>query len=191
MSGLISVLYFLTTFFFGALVFTLWARCAFRFFHISVLHPAAKVILDITNPIVLPLNYLLTTLKVQHRRYDIAAMIMIFLIEIFKFIIIGLLSFGLAFPWNAVFLYAFADMIIEPCNLLFYAIMIRVIISWVKPNWQHPLHYLCVAVTEPMMRSIRKRLPSYAGLDFSPLIMIVALEIITIFISSSLPSLLR
>ena len=187
MSGLVSVAFFLSSFVFGALIFILWIRFALRFFRISALHPAAVSIFEITNPITLPINQLLSTLNIKKQRYDVAAVLTIFLLELFKYSLFGLLSFGLSIPWLAVFTYALADLILEPCNILFYAIMIRVIISWVKPNWQHPLHYLCVQFTEPLMGRVRRVIPTIAGLDLSPLVAIVLIKVISLFISASLP----
>lgn len=188
MAGFISIAYFLSTFIFGALIFVLWMRAALKFFRVSTLHPAAAPILSVTDPLVLPFKTLLSTLNIKTQRIDMAAVLTIFVIELLKYSIFGLLSFGFALPWVAILLFAIADMVREPCDLLFYAILIRVVISWIKPGWQHPLHYLSIQFTEPLMAPIRRIIPSMAGLDLSPLIAIILLKTITLFISAYLPA---
>ena len=188
MAGFISIAYFLSTFIFGSLIFILWIRFALKFFCVSALHPAAAPIFNVTNPIVLPINRLLSTFHIKIQRYDLATLLTIFVFELLKYSTFALLSFGFSFPWIAVLLFAMADLVREPCDLLFYAVLIRVVISWVKPNWQHPLHYLSVQFTEPLMAPIRRIIPSIAGLDLSPLILIVLLKTITLFISAYLPT---
>ena len=84
-------------------------------------------------------------------------------------------------------LYVLADLIIQPCNLLFYAILIRVIMSYVNPKWQHPATDFLRIITEPLLILGRKIIPDISGFDFSPIIMMIILKIITLFIGASLP----
>ncbi|MCX7118532.1 MAG: YggT family protein, partial [Legionellales bacterium] len=95
--------------------------------------------------------------------------------------------FGHTRVWAITGVYTLADLIIQPCDLLFYALLIRVIMSWVNPHWQHPLTTILHAVTEPMLQQIRRYLPILAGLDFSPFIMMILLKIVTLFVGASLP----
>ncbi len=84
-------------------------------------------------------------------------------------------------------LYLVADLIIQPCNILFYAILIRAIMSFVNPTWQHPLAYFLYQLTEPLLILGRRIIPNISGFDFSPLIIMVILKVITLFIESNLP----
>ena len=68
-----------------------------------------------------------------------------------------------------------------------WAIIIRVIISWVQPNsmnpsWRKILTYI-YKITEPILGPIRRLLPTGGmGIDFSPLIALLALQIIRNFV---------
>lgn len=57
----------------------------------------------------------------------------------------------------------------------------RIILSWVRPNPSHPLlRSLIIFVyqmTEPVMRPFRQILPAMGGLDFSPILVFVALHL--------------
>ena len=71
-------------------------------------------------------------------------------------------------PILFILLYVLADLIIQPCNLLFYAIIIRVIMSYANPGWQHPLADFLRLLTEPLLILGRKIIPDISGFDFSP-----------------------
>lgn len=56
------------------------------------------------------------------------------------------------------------------------AVLARVIISWVAPR-QSSIIRLVVTVSEPLMSPVRRILPTFGGLDFSPIIVFLALEL--------------
>lgn len=56
------------------------------------------------------------------------------------------------------------------------AVLARVIISWVAPR-KLSITRLIVTVSEPLMSPVRKILPTFGGLDFSPIIVFLALEL--------------
>ena len=56
------------------------------------------------------------------------------------------------------------------------AVLARVIISWVGPR-KMSITRLIVTVSEPLMKPVRKFLPTFGGLDFSPIIVFLALEL--------------
>ncbi len=82
-------------------------------------------------------------------------------------------------------------LLIEVVNILFtivtWAIIIRVVISWVRPtsmnpSWRQFLTYV-YKITEPILGPIRRLLPTGGiGIDFSPLVAIIVLQIIQNFI---------
>ena len=187
MSGLIAVGYFLFALFFSLLAFVLWTRIALRFFRVSSLHPVSQTINTLTNPIIMPLAHMFAATKTRLSRYDWACFSVLVVVELLKFIAIGSLFLGAMLPWSFLPLYTLADLIVQPCNLLFDASLIRVIMSWVNPQLQNPVADLLRIVTEPALNLGRRIIPDISGFDFSPYIIMVILKLITLFISASLP----
>ncbi len=188
MSGIIAVGYFLFALFFSLLSFVLWTRIALRYFRVSTLHPVSQSINKVTNPIIMPLNHMIKTpTKARLSRYDWPCFCALVLVEILKFLAIGALFLGAMLPLSFIPLYTLADLIVEPLNLLFYAIIIRVIMGFINPSWHHPIADLLRLVTEPVLRLARQFIPDIAGLDFSPYIVLVLIKVITLYISASLP----
>ena len=66
--------------------------------------------------------------------------------------------------------------------VFFYAIIALTILSWVSPLAHGPLIEILVRVSEPLIRPVRGILPSISGLDFSPLILIIGLKLLTILL---------
>lgn len=187
MSGLITVTYFLISTGFGLVSFILWLRFGLRYFRISQVHPIHQMILRLTAPIFKPLYKTLQIHLTSFQRYDWVCFTLIVGIEWCKFLVISLLYFGHTRIWVITGAYTLASLIILPCDLLFYAVLIRVIMSWVNPHWQHPLASLLYGVTEPLLQKIRRHIPNVSGIDFSPFAMLIGLKVITLFLSSSLP----
>lgn len=67
-------------------------------------------------------------------------------------------------------------------NLLYWAfwllILARVIISFTRMDPYHPIRRTVFDLTEPILAPIRRILPPSSGLDFSPLIALLLLELV-------------
>lgn len=53
-----------------------------------------------------------------------------------------------------------------------------VIVSWLRLPPDNPAAKLATALTEPVLAPIRKVLPSTGGLDFSPMVLLVGLQLL-------------
>ncbi len=70
--------------------------------------------------------------------------------------------------------------------LIYYALrayeiilLIRIVMSWIRPNQYNPFVRFIYNMTDPVLNQIRRRLPIHAmGLDFSPIIVFIILEIL-------------
>ncbi|WED42350.1 YggT family protein [Legionella cardiaca] len=187
MSGLIAVSYFLIKLFFNLILFVLWLRVALRYFRISTLHPVGQLVYRFTDPLVHPIERLIYPKNATLKRYDWITLVLIIVLELFKFLIIGLLFYNSLLPLPYLILFALADSLIQLCDFLFYMILIRVIISWINPTRQHPVLDIIKVITDPLLELGRRIVPDISGFDFSPFIIAIILKIFTLFIAASLP----
>ena len=76
-------------------------------------------------------------------------------------------------------------------NVLFITLTIaifgRVILSWVPTRLPWGLGEFIFSITEPILAPIRRALPMAAGMDFSPLIALVLLQVIEQLVLRILP----
>ena len=67
-------------------------------------------------------------------------------------------------------------------NVLFYvlwaAILGRVILSWLNLSPENPIVVLIYGITEPILKPIRRVLPSMGMIDLSPMVALFAMIII-------------
>ena len=79
------------------------------------------------------------------------------------------------------FLIAIARILDIGLSLYMYIIIARALISWVNPDPYNPIVRFLNSITEPVLFRIRRKLPLFfGGMDFSPIVVILAI----IFIQS-------
>jgi YggT family protein len=54
--------------------------------------------------------------------------------------------------------------------------------SWVRLDPRNPLTMMVRSLTEPVLAPIRNVLPPIGGLDFSPLVLLIALQVLKGFV---------
>ena len=74
------------------------------------------------------------------------------------------------------FLVAVAKILDIVLSIYMWIIIGRAVISWVNPDPYNPIVRFLNRVTEPVLYPIRRRLPlHFGGIDFSPIIVILAI----------------
>jgi YggT family protein len=66
-------------------------------------------------------------------------------------------------------------------NALFLLVIIQVILSYVMAP-DHPVRRWIDSIVEPLLNPIRRVLPPIAGLDFSPVVLIIIIRIVATLI---------
>lgn len=68
-----------------------------------------------------------------------------------------------------------------------WVIIIRALLSWVSPDPHNPIVQFLYSVTEPVLARVRQLIPiSGMGIDFSPIIVILAIIFLQSFLVTSL-----
>ena len=65
-------------------------------------------------------------------------------------------------------------------NIYMWVVIIRVLISWINPDPYTPIVQFLRSVTDPAIEGLRRMLPRFlwsSGLDFTPLVLILLLQI--------------
>jgi len=74
-------------------------------------------------------------------------------------------------------------------TVLTWAIIIRALLSWFSISGAQPVFRLLVEITEPVLAPIRRVLPTAGMLDFSPLVALLLIQVISGILLSQLPRL--
>ncbi len=85
------------------------------------------------------------------------------------------------------FLTALAKILNLGLTVYMWIVIGRAIVSWVNPDPYNSIVRFLYATTEPVLYSIRRRLPiNLGGFDFSPIIVILAIIFFQTFVVDSL-----
>ncbi len=74
-------------------------------------------------------------------------------------------------------------LIYYPIKIIYWMIVLRIFLSWVPVNAGSQIQVLVYDLTEPLLSMFRKLFPpSKSGLDFSPMLTLIALHILEYFL---------
>lgn len=146
-------------------------------------NPISQFLVKVTNPLVIPLRKVIPGFG----GVDIASLVLALVLQMLGIIAILLLK---GVPAGSIFLapgnllqlliWSVLGVVGLLVNIYFFALLGMIILSWVAPGSQHPAIYLLHQITEPVMAPVRKALPSMGGLDFSPILVFILINVIQI-----------
>ena len=67
-------------------------------------------------------------------------------------------------------------------DLYSFVVLVAVIMSWIPLDRRNPVAAIVYALTEPVLGPIRKMLPPMGGLDLSPMVLLIALQVLKGFL---------
>ena len=144
---------------------------------VSGYNPISMALRRITNVVVLPLSRLLPS----GNRFSPGALLALILMQIaFIALILGLVGKLDAFNvlqaviWSAL---GAAGLLI---SIIFYSVIAMIVVSFLAPQSSHPAVEFIWELTEPVMAPLRQFLPPMGGLDFSPIILFIVLNVIRV-----------
>jgi YggT family protein len=153
-----------------------WVRADFR-------NPVSRAIVQLTDPLILPLRKLLPPV----RRIDTASVVAILAVSVVKIVASQLLGAGLTHGFGLLSLdFLLRGLLMETLRLVLttylFAIVLNAILSFVAPENYSPAQSLLNSICEPVLRPIRRHIPTVAGLDLSPLWACIALQALLILL---------
>ena len=140
-------------------------------------NPVSQFLVRVTNPLLVPMRRIIPSI----RQYDTSALLLMLLLQLLSLTIVVLLR-GASVPFLALLLAAIGELVILAFNVFIFAIVIQVIISWVNPGNYNPVNALLSSITSPVLRPIQKFIPPISGMDLSPLVALIGLQVMKMLI---------
>jgi YggT family protein len=163
---------------FDLYIFILLLRIVLQWVNTDSHNPLFVLIAKLTNPPLRPICRVIPSLH----GIDLAAILLLLGLEMIKIALLVWLQVNATPHLIGLVVLGFAELLHQLINIFFYAIIALTILSWVSPLAHGPLIEILVRVSEPLIRPVRGILPSISGLDFSPLILIIGLKLLTILL---------
>jgi len=142
-------------------------------------NPLAQAILALTNWLVLPLRRILPPIG----RVDTASLVALLAVQLVAALILFRLQTGVLFPFVPLVVAALRKLALSVLLLYTVLIFIYALLSFVAPGVRSPATSLLASLCEPVLAPLRRLLPIVGGLDFSPLVAIVALQALRLLIA--------
>lgn len=90
------------------------------------------------------------------------------------------------------FLVAVAKVLDLALQVYLWLVIARAVLSWVSPDPYNPIVRFLYRATDPVMDWVRRRIPlNFGGIDFSPMLVILAIYFLRSFLVTSLFDLAR
>jgi YggT family protein len=174
----------LLTFIFDTYVMIVLARLWLQWSRADFYNPLSQFIVKATQPLVGPLRRIIPSMG----GFDTATFVLAFLIMLAKFVVLFIIS-GAMFPILSTLILVLFGLLKSAFWLLFIVLIANMILSF-APHLSPSVRYVLHQLTDPLLAPIRSFLPTLGGLDFSPLILILAIQFALDLIGQYLPYIL-
>ncbi|BFT60106.1 YggT family protein [Pseudomonas moorei] len=136
-------------------------------------NPLCQFAVKATQPLLKPLRRVIPSMF----GLDMSSLVLALIVQMVLFAVILLLSgykVDVLFlvPWALIGIFALF------LKILFWAMIISVILSWVAPGSHNPGAELVQQITEPVLAPFRRIIPNLGGLDISPIFAFIALQLL-------------
>ena len=166
---------------FSLALFLLAMRFLAQLCGVSPYNPISTGIRKVTDPIVAPINRLIPAGK-RLNLGAIAALILgqVAYITIMLWILSRFDAFNIvpALIWSAL---GAAGLLI---NIVFYSVLAIIVVSFLAPQSNHPAVEFLWQLTEPVMAPLRSVIPPMGGLDFSPILLFIGINVIRVSLAN-------
>ena len=162
---------------FGFFVFMLLARFHFQWLRVSFRNQIGEFVIATTNWLVLPTRRFVPGLA----GLDLPTLLLAWVLQTLCVWIVVAMR-GIDPALIDVVLRAALDLLRYSLYILVFAIIVQVVISWVNPY--APMAPVFNAVTAPFLRPLRRFIPPLAGVDLTPLVLLIIIQIMLIVLAN-------
>lgn len=143
-----------------------WARADFY-------NPISQFAVKVTSPVLRPLRKLIP----GYRGLDLSSLVLAWLLKAAELALLSLLL-GLDRNPFAALAWAIPALVGLLISIFLFAILIRVILSWVNPDPFNPAVALLTRLTDPLLIPAQRLVPPISGLDLSPMLVMIGLVLL-------------
>jgi YggT family protein len=179
MSGsyLTDPLVFLIQTLFGLYIAIVVIRFLLQWVRADFYNPLSQFIVRVTSPVLRPLRKVVP----GYGGLDTASLVLAWLLQSLELALLALLLGASVFPVGAL-LWSVPALMGLVIDIFLFAILIRVILSWVNPDPYNPAFALLDRLTDPILRPARRLIQPIGGVDLSPMAAMIALVLIQMIV---------
>tara|TARA_R110002072_G_scaffold117433_2_gene248517 strand:- start:40 stop:627 length:588 start_codon:yes stop_codon:yes gene_type:complete len=145
-------------------------------------NPLSQFLVKITNPPIKPLRRFIP----GYLGIDWPSIILLFFLQGLELILITLVSTGHIPAPPGLFVLIVANLLKTVIYVHMFIIIIQIVISWVNPGAYNPITVIMYQLSEPVLKPARRLIPPAGGFDFSPMLVIIIMQLMIILLVSPL-----
>ena len=140
-------------------------------------NPVSQFLVRITNPLLVPMRRVIPSV----RQYDTSALLLMLLLQLLSLAMVVMIR-GVSISFFTLLLFAIGELVTLALNVFIFAIVIQVILSWINPGNYNPVNALLYSITRPVMAPIQRLIPPISGIDLSPLVALIGLQVLKMLV---------
>jgi YggT family protein len=145
-------------------------------------NPLSQFIVRATHPLLKPLRRVIPSVA----GLDLASLVLAIVLQlVLMALTLMLMGYGLGDPLQLL-VWAIVGVTALFLKVFFFALIISVILSWVAQGSHNPTAMLINQICEPLLAPIRRMLPNMGGLDLSPIVAFLILNLIDMLVIRNL-----
>ncbi len=172
---------FLISTVFGLYILLVLLRFLFQLVRADFYNPISQAVVKLTNPTLRPLRRVIKGVA----GIDVASVVLLLVLKLVELSLVAAIQ-GIGMGFIGLFVLALAALLQMTLHIFLFAVLIQVILSWVAPHAYNPVSSLLLSLTEPLLRPARRLIPAIGGLDFSPIVVLVVLQLSSMLIIAPL-----
>lgn len=180
---LAQLLYQVLDWLFGFFTLALLARLAMQWTRASFRNPLGQFVVAVTDWAVVPARRLIPSAF----GFDLPTLLLAWLAQaMFHGLVFGLFATMAAVTPGAILSLALLAVVATvrlAIYLLFGAVIVSALLSWINPY--APLAPVVNAIAQPFLRPLQRLIPTLGGVDLSPLVLLLALQVLLSLLSSA------
>lgn len=176
---------FLITLIFRLYIIAVMLRFLLQMVRADFYNPLSQFLITITNPV---LRYLRRWIP-GYAGIDWPSILLMLVLQCLHLFLVALIKpIGLPAPAGLLLL-SFAYLLKTMIWIYILVILLQAIISWINPGAYSPITVLMYQLTDPLLQPCRRIVRPAGGLDWSPLIVLILLNLLLILVVAPLQDL--
>lgn len=173
-----DIMNLLLTSFFYLFILVVFLRFLFQLIQVDYYNPVSQFIATATNPVLQPLRKLIPA----RGRVDGASLFAIIILKLMELALHNLIQYGILGSPFKLFALSFMSLTDMVLNFYLFAIFAQIILSWLAPQNNNPAIGILYQITEPILKPARNLIPPMGGLDLSPILVILGIQVIDLLL---------
>jgi YggT family protein len=158
--------------FFSLYILAVLLRFLLQWCGAAFYNPISQFLVKITHP---PLRILRRFIP-PVGKIDTSSLILVLLLQMLANFTILILK-GVTLNIGALTILSITDLISLLINIYIFAVFARAVLSWLNPGTFNAASSILHSLTEPLLDICRKFIPDLGGIDFSPLALLLFLQL--------------